>query len=82
MRKLISNVLAFKISEIIELNFTPRSDFIDVIVNGNFRGNYFICEQIEVNDGRIDFEKISDDDISVGNLIEINIRVLEEEKIF
>jgi len=81
-KSLLRNILAFKISEIIGLKFTPRCEPIDIIFNGNFRGNYFICDQIEVNEGRVDIEEISDDDISGGYLIEIDRRAIEEEKYF
>jgi len=66
----------------IGLTFTPRYESVDVIVNGNFRGNYFICDQVEVKEGRVDIEKILDNDISGGYLIEIDARALEEEKFF
>ena len=81
-KSLIRNILAFKISEMIGLKFTPRCEPVDIIVNGNFRGNYFICDQVEVKEGRVDIEEISDNDISGGYLIEIDIRALEEEKFF
>ena len=66
----------------IGLNFTPRYKPVDVILNGNFRGNYFICDQIEVKIGRVDIDEISDDDISGGYLIEIDKRATKEEKYF
>ena len=66
----------------IGLKFTPRCELVDIIVNGNFRGNYFICDQVEVKEGRVDIEKILDNDISGGYLIEIDARALEEEKFF
>jgi len=31
-------------------------------MNGNFRGNYLICDQIEVKEGRADIEEITEDD--------------------
>ena len=81
-KSLIRNILAFKISEIVGLNFTPKCKPVDVIVNGNFRGNYFICDQIEVKKGRVDIEENEGDDISGGYLIEIDKRATEEEKFF
>ena len=47
-KSLIRTLLAFKISRIIGLEFTPRCEPVDRIMNGNFRGNYLICDQIEV----------------------------------
>ena len=81
-KSLIRNILAFEISKNVGLKFTPRCDPVDVIVNGNFRGNYFVCDQIEVKKGRVDIEEISDDDISGGYLIEIDQRAIKEKKYF
>jgi len=81
-KALIRTLLAFKISEIIGLEFTPRCEPVDVILNGNFRGSYYICDPIEVKEGRVDIEKISKDDISGGYLLEIDSRAKSEEKYF
>ena len=64
------------------MEFTPRCKPVDLIMNGNFKGNYFICDQIEVNKGRIDIEEISEDDITGGYLIEIDNRATKEKKYF
>ena len=81
-KTLMRNILAFKISEIIGLEFTPRCEPVDLIMNNNFRGNYLICDQIEVNEGRVDIEKISEDNETGGYLIEIDARAASEEKYF
>ena len=81
-KSLIRNILAFEISKIVELKFTPNCKPVDVIVNGNFRGNYFICDQIEVKKGRVEIDENEGDDISGGYLIEIDKRATEEEKFF
>ena len=81
-KALIRNLLAFKISNIIGLEFTPRCEPVDLIMNGNFRGNYLICDQIEVNKGRVDIEEITEDDETGGYLLEIDGRAASEEKYF
>ena len=81
-RSLIRTLLAFKISQIIGLEFTPRCEPVDLIMNGNYRGNYFICDQIEVNKGRVDIEEITEDDETGGYLMEIDARAASEEKYF
>ena len=81
-KSLIRNLLAFKISKIIGLEFTPRCESVDLIMNGNFRGNYLICDQIEVKEGRVDIEEITEDDETRGYLIEIDARADSEEKYF
>ena len=82
---LIRNDLAFEISRNIGLPFTPRCRFLDVIMNGSFRGNYYICDQVEIKKGRVDIKIANDEkdpDITGGYLIEIDGRAGEEEKYF
>jgi hypothetical protein len=73
---------AFYISRIIGLEYTPRCESVDVILNGNFRGNYMICDQIEVKEGRVEIEEMTPDDITEPNitgryLLEIDYRAPE-----
>ena len=79
-KALIRTHLAFKIILIIGLEFTPRCEPVDLIINENFRGNYLICDQIEVKEGRVDIEEITEDDETEGYLIEIDARAGPEEK--
>ena len=51
-------------------------------MNGNFRGNYLLCDQIEVKEGRVDIEEITEDDETGGYLIKIDARATSEEKYF
>ena len=78
----IRNHVAFKISTMIDLPFTPRCRYIDAIMNGNYRGNYYICDQVEVKSGRVDIGSPSDEDITGGYLLEFDARAIEEEKYF
>jgi hypothetical protein len=54
-------------------------------MNGSFRGNYYICDQVEIKKGRVDIKIANDEkdpDITGGYLIEIDGRAGEEEKYF
>jgi len=51
-------------------------------MNENFRGNYLICDQIEVKEGRVYIEEITEDDETGGHLIEIDSFPASEEKYF
>ena len=54
-------------------------------MNGSFRGNYYICDQLEIKKGRISIKIANDEkdpDITGGYLIEIDKRAIEEEKYF
>jgi hypothetical protein len=71
-RSLLRNSLAFKIAELINFNFTPRCQPVDVVINGNYRGNYYICDKIEVGENRVNISKMEPSDLYGGYLLEID----------
>ena len=44
-RSFLRNALAFKISELMQLKYTPRCQPVDLILNGNYQGNYYVCDK-------------------------------------
>ena len=60
------------------LDFQPSSIFIDVYVNNEYFGLYLLCEQIEVNEGRVDIENNYSSTGISSFLIEADIRAQEE----
>ena len=80
-KSLIRNHLAFEVSRRIGFKYTPRCIFLDVIFNHNFRGNYYICDQVEVKEGRVEITEMEKTDnsypnITGGYLLEFDQRVL------
>ena len=74
-KTLLRNLLGYQMSFIFGLKFTPSCRYIDLIINGNFRGNYLICDKIEVSKERLDLDKmdetcVEEPEISGGYLIE------------
>ena len=67
-RSFLRNFLAFKISDLMELKFTPRCHPVDVILNGNYQGNYYICDKLEVGKNRVDITKLEPTDNSEPNI--------------
>ena len=67
-RSFLRNALAFKISELIQLKYTPRCQPVDVILNGNYQGNYFVCDKIEVGKNRVNITEMEPTDISEPNI--------------
>ena len=67
-----------------EFPFTPRCLPVDVILNGDFRGSYYICDKIEVGNNRINITKmeptdIDEPNISGGYLLQIDYLCQREE---
>ena len=52
---LIRNMLAYEVGEeMSELKATPDCQSVEVYLNGKYHGVYLLCEQIEVNDHRVE----------------------------
>ena len=62
-KTLIRNMLAFKISSLFEMKYTPICQPVDLIVNGEFKGNYGLCDQVEEGKGRIEVTEMDETSI-------------------
>lgn len=63
-KTLMRNLLAFHISEVIGMPYTPYGRSVDVILNGEYKGCYQLCDQIEVNKNRVNIDEMETSDIS------------------
>ena len=69
---LVRNMLAYKVAiQLSELGSTPNCQSVEVYLNGEYRGVYLLCEQVEVNEHRVE---ISEDETAVdtGYLVEMD----------
>ena len=61
----LRNKLAFHISSLSNLDYTPKSHFVELMLNGRYNGTYELCEKIKVSENRVNVGKD-------GYLIEID----------
>lgn len=71
------NFVGFRLGEMIGLPWTPNQQPIEVVINGNYRGIYFLTESIRVEDGRVPISELADKadnptDLSGGYLVELD----------
>ena len=76
-RTLLRNHVAFEISRRIGLDYTPRGTFVEVILNDKKLGNYYLCEQIKIDENRLNITEMESTDIegsalTGGYLLEID----------
>lgn len=76
-KTLIRNAVALEISRFVGIEYTPPVRFIDVILNGEYLGNYTATDQIEVGKGRVPVEEqetttTTEPDLTGGYLIELD----------
>ncbi len=62
------NFIAFRLGERIGLPWTPKQQPVELVINGDYRGMYFLTESIRVGGGRIPIEELKDDETEQGLL--------------
>ena len=67
-KTLVRNLLAFRISEIMGMEYTPAGRMVDVMFNGEYKGTYQLCDQIEVRKNRVGITEMAPVDIAEPNL--------------
>ena len=78
-KTMIRNELTFELSRRLSIAYTPRSFFIELYLNGHYRGVYQLTEHVRIDKDRVNIPELrisdtSDDLISGGYLIEIDKR--------
>ena len=63
-KTLMRNLLAFELSRRMGMPYTPYGRAVDVLLNGEYKGCYQVCDQIEVNQNRVDITKMTPQDVS------------------
>lgn len=86
-KTLMRNLLAFDISKRVGLEYTPYGRLVDVIFNGEYKGTYQLCDQVEVNKNRVNVEEmdekcVSGEELTGGYLVEIDAYAEGEDNYF
>lgn len=73
----LRNFTGFNLGKRIGLPWTPGMQPIEVVINGDYRGLYFLTESIRIGDGRINITELDDNVtdsrlISGGYLVELD----------
>ena len=63
-KTLLRNMVAFEVSRRVGQSYTPFCHPVDVVINGEYRGCYQLCDQVEAASGRVEAKD--------GYLIEID----------
>ncbi len=76
-RTLLRNAFAFQIAKQTDLAWTPSGEFVEVLMNGEHLGNYYLCEQVKVDKNRLNIKEmkttdISGDSVTGGYLMEVD----------
>ena len=67
------------------LEWPPRGEFVDLVLNGRFIGNYYLCEQIKADENRVPVTEMESTDvdgeaITGGYILELDVAYDEVNK--
>ena len=79
-RTLLRNRVALQIALSTGMAWNPRGEFVDVILNGEHIGNYYLCEHIKVDKNRVNIHELSDEDTDGGYIMELDVNYDETYK--
>ena len=73
-KTLIRTKIAFELARRVKSDFAPQSRFVEVVLNGEFLGNYLLTSQVEVHENRVNITPLSASsaDITGGYLFELD----------
>lgn len=73
-RTLLRNDATFWLSNKFGLPYTVKGEYVELEFNGEYRGNYYLCEQIKIDENRVNITPLDKDfsDLSGGYLMEID----------
>ena len=86
-KTLMRNILAFEVSRRLKMPYTVWCQPVDVIMNGEYKGCYQLCDQITVDANRVPVTQMEEWDteepeLSGGYLMEIDNHAYEEPAYF
>jgi hypothetical protein len=76
-KTLMRNLLAFELSRRMGMPYTPYATAVDVLLNGEYKGCYQLCDQIQIHKNRVDITEMTpqdnaDEALTGGYLFEID----------
>ncbi len=63
-KTLMRNLLAFELSRRMGMPYTPYGRPVDVLLNGEYKGCYQLCDQVQVHKNRVDITEMTPHDVS------------------
>ena len=86
-KTLMRNLLAFELSRRLGMPYTPYGTAVDVLLNGEYKGCYQLCDQVQVHKDRINIEEMTPADnegsaLTGGYLVEIDAYADKEKSWF
>ncbi len=73
-KTMMRNKIAFDLGKRIGADFTPESRFVEVVLNGQYWGNYQLTTNVEIHENRVNITELKAGDITGGYLLELDYK--------
>lgn len=67
-KTLLRNLLAFELSRRLGMPYTPYATAVDLLLNGEYKGCYQLCDQVQVHKNRVNITEMTPQDNSGSSL--------------
>ena len=86
-KTLMRNLLAFQLSKWLGMPYTPYGTAVDVLLNGEYKGCYQLCDQVQVHKDRVAVTEMKPEDnsgvaVTGGYLVEVDAYADREKSWF
>ena len=86
-KTLMRNLLAFELSRYMGMAYTPYGTAVDVMLNGEYKGCYQLCDQVDINKNRLNITEMTSKDnegsaLTGGYFVEIDAYANQEKSWF
>lgn len=86
-KTLMRNLLAFELSKRLGMPYTPYGTAVDVLLNGEYKGCYQLCDQVQVHKNRVNVTEMTPNDnsgiaVTGGYLVEVDAYADREKSWF
>lgn len=86
-KTLMRNLLAFQLSKWLGMPYTPYGTAVDVLLNGEYKGCYQLCDQVQVHKDRVAVTEMKSEDnsgvaVTGGYLVEVDAYADREKSWF
>lgn len=62
---MLRNKITYWLGEQLGMEYTPKSEPVEVVMNGEYYGTYFLCEQVRVGKTRVNIDDLEKDDATI-----------------
>lgn len=59
---MLRNKYTYWLGKEMGMEFTPECVFVDLVMNGEYLGSYYLCEHVRVGDSRVDIDDLEEND--------------------